>query len=167
MGLLVLAALVFFAGFRGEQRGREPVLIAPARGSSGPAAEALVSQVHRPGGAAEAGLGDAVMGVVADNQGTHNKMSDYFFIDIVGRTQLITESAEWFHTVVTDQMEKEDGATEPPTLMDRPWPETALAWERHRHALGPMKPCSWFFGPQCSVVCSRTPLAGRPSISGP
>ncbi len=84
------------------------------RGSSGPAAEALVSQVHQSGGAAEVGLGDAITGVVADNQGAHNKTSDYFFIDTVGRTQLIAESAKWSHTVVTDQTEKEDRATEPP-----------------------------------------------------
>ena len=54
-------------------------------------------------------MGDDITGVVA-----HNKTSDYFFIDTVGSKQLIAESAKWSHTVVTDQTEKEDRATEPP-----------------------------------------------------
>ncbi|GGV51020.1 hypothetical protein GCM10010293_62530 [Streptomyces griseoflavus] len=57
---------------------------------------------------------DAVMGAVADNQGAHNKMSDYFFTSTPGRAQLIAEIAKWFYTVAVDQTEKASGTAEPP-----------------------------------------------------
>ena len=44
---------------------------------------------------------DAVTGAVADNQGAHQKMSDYFFTNAPGRTQLIADIAKWFREVVT------------------------------------------------------------------
>ncbi|NMD54393.1 MULTISPECIES: type I restriction endonuclease subunit R [Tsukamurella] len=43
---------------------------------------------------------DAVTGAVADNQGAHQKMSDYFFSDAPGRTKLISDIAKWFYQVV-------------------------------------------------------------------
>ncbi|WP_235567951.1 MULTISPECIES: hypothetical protein [Mycobacteriaceae] len=45
---------------------------------------------------------DAVTGAVADNQGAHEKMSDYFFTNAPGRTHLISDIAKWFHQVVVD-----------------------------------------------------------------
>jgi type I restriction enzyme R subunit len=51
---------------------------------------------------------DAVTGAVADNQGAHNKMSDYFFTSTPGRTTLVAELAKWFYTVVVAQAEKAD-----------------------------------------------------------
>jgi type I restriction enzyme R subunit len=42
---------------------------------------------------------EAVQGVVADNQGAHNKMADYFFSDNPGRHQLVVEIAEWFYAL--------------------------------------------------------------------
>ena len=45
---------------------------------------------------------DAVTGAVADNQGAHEKMSDYFFTNAPGRTHLISDIAKWFHHVVVD-----------------------------------------------------------------
>ncbi|MEU8842523.1 type I restriction endonuclease [Streptomyces roseus] len=56
---------------------------------------------------------DAVTGAVADNQGAHNKMSDYFFTSNMGRTQLVAEIAKWFYTVVVDEAEKAHEATGP------------------------------------------------------
>ncbi|MFF5781113.1 type I restriction endonuclease subunit R [Streptomyces virginiae] len=56
---------------------------------------------------------DAVTGAVADNQGAHNKMSDYFFTSAMGRTQLVAEIAKWFYAVVVDEAEKACEATEP------------------------------------------------------
>jgi type I restriction enzyme R subunit len=46
---------------------------------------------------------DAVEGAVTDNQGAHQKMSDYFFSNAPGRTYLISDIAKWFHEVVADQ----------------------------------------------------------------
>lgn len=46
---------------------------------------------------------EAVQGVVADNQGAHNKMADYFFSDSPGKSQLIVEIAEWFYSLANDQ----------------------------------------------------------------
>jgi type I restriction enzyme R subunit len=43
---------------------------------------------------------DAVTGAVADNQGAHVKMGDYFFTNAPGRTHLISDIAKWFHQVV-------------------------------------------------------------------
>lgn len=43
---------------------------------------------------------DAVTGAVADNQGAHEKMSDYFFTNAPGRTHLISDIAKWFYQVV-------------------------------------------------------------------
>lgn len=40
---------------------------------------------------------DAVKGAVADNQGAHNKMADYFYSDAPGRSQLVVEIARWFY----------------------------------------------------------------------
>ena len=46
---------------------------------------------------------DAVTGAVADNQGAHEKMSDYFFTNAPGRVRLISDIAKWFHRVVADE----------------------------------------------------------------
>ena len=43
---------------------------------------------------------DAVEGAVTDNQGAHQKMSDYFYSNAPGRAQLISDIAKWFHAVV-------------------------------------------------------------------
>ncbi|GLP79744.1 type I restriction endonuclease subunit R [Mycobacterium antarcticum] len=43
---------------------------------------------------------DAVEGAVADNQGAHQKMSDYFFTNAPGRAHLISDIAKWFFAVV-------------------------------------------------------------------
>ncbi|MFP8944387.1 type I restriction endonuclease subunit R [Streptomyces fenghuangensis] len=56
---------------------------------------------------------DAVIGAVADNQGAHNKISDYFFTSAPGREQLVVELAKWFYTVVVDQVESSDEGTKP------------------------------------------------------
>lgn len=45
---------------------------------------------------------DAVTGAVADNQGSHNKMADYFFTNAPGRVQLVADIAKWFQKVVVD-----------------------------------------------------------------
>ncbi|SED42351.1 type I restriction endonuclease subunit R [Streptomyces sp. 2314.4] len=55
---------------------------------------------------------DAVTGAVADNQGAHNKMSDYFFTSTSGRTQLVGEIAKWFYSVAVDQAEQDSEAAE-------------------------------------------------------
>ncbi|MFJ2906291.1 type I restriction endonuclease subunit R [Streptomyces sp. NPDC087212] len=55
---------------------------------------------------------DAVTVAVADNQGAHNKMSDYFFTSTPGRTQLVAEIAKWFYAVVVDQAKEASEATE-------------------------------------------------------
>ncbi|BBZ78491.1 hypothetical protein MANY_38280 [Mycolicibacterium anyangense] len=49
---------------------------------------------------------DAVTGAVADNQGAHEKMSDYFFTNAPGRTHLISDIAKWFYQVVVEQDDK-------------------------------------------------------------
>jgi type I restriction enzyme R subunit len=49
---------------------------------------------------------DAVTGAVADNQGAHEKMSDYFFTNAPGRSHLISDIAKWFYQVVVDQSDK-------------------------------------------------------------
>ncbi len=46
---------------------------------------------------------DAVTGAVVDNQGAHEKMSDYFFTNAPGRTHLIADIAKWFHQVVVSE----------------------------------------------------------------
>lgn len=46
---------------------------------------------------------DAVTGAVADNQGAHEKMSDYFFTNAPGRSHLISDIAKWFYQVVTEE----------------------------------------------------------------
>ncbi|MEB3065729.1 type I restriction endonuclease subunit R [[Mycobacterium] zoologicum] len=48
---------------------------------------------------------DAVTGAVADNQGAHEKMSDYFFTNAPGRTHLISDIAKWFYQVVASDGE--------------------------------------------------------------
>ncbi|MCV7383145.1 type I restriction endonuclease subunit R [Mycolicibacter longobardus] len=53
---------------------------------------------------------DAVTGAVADNQGAHEKMSDYFFTNAPGRTHLISDIAKWFYQVVAS--ESEDAAVQ-------------------------------------------------------
>ncbi|GAA4737235.1 DEAD/DEAH box helicase family protein [Gordonia alkaliphila] len=45
----------------------------------------------------------AVTGAVADNQGAHAKMSDFFFSNTPGRTHLMSDIAKWFYRVVADQ----------------------------------------------------------------
>lgn len=44
---------------------------------------------------------DAVTGAVADNQGAHSKMSDYFFTNAPGRTHLVADIAKWFYQAAT------------------------------------------------------------------
>jgi type I restriction enzyme, R subunit len=46
---------------------------------------------------------DAVTGAVADNQGAHEKMSDYFFTNAPGRSRLISDIAKWFYQVVSSE----------------------------------------------------------------
>jgi type I restriction enzyme R subunit len=46
---------------------------------------------------------DAVTGAVADNQGAHEKMSDYFFTNAPGRSHLISDIAKWFYQVVISE----------------------------------------------------------------
>ncbi|MGW6655600.1 type I restriction endonuclease subunit R [Rhodococcus sp. NPDC055024] len=46
---------------------------------------------------------DAVTGAVADNQGAHVKMSDYFFTNAPGRSHLISDIAKWFYQVVAEE----------------------------------------------------------------
>lgn len=48
---------------------------------------------------------DAVTGAVADNQGAHEKMSDYFFTNAPGRTHLMSDIAKWFYQVVSAEKE--------------------------------------------------------------
>ncbi|MFM9377286.1 type I restriction endonuclease subunit R [Gordonia sp. VNK21] len=45
----------------------------------------------------------AVTGAVADNQGAHSKMSDYFFSNTPGRARLMSDIAKWFYQVVVEQ----------------------------------------------------------------
>ncbi|WP_448222525.1 type I restriction endonuclease subunit R [Gordonia iterans] len=45
----------------------------------------------------------AVTGAVADNQGAHAKMSDFFFSNTRGRTHLMSDIAKWFYQVVANQ----------------------------------------------------------------
>ncbi len=52
---------------------------------------------------------DAVTGAVADNQGAHDKMADYFFTNAPGRAHLISDIAKWFYQVVA----AEDGDADP------------------------------------------------------
>lgn len=49
---------------------------------------------------------DAVTGAVADNQGAHVKMSDYFFTNAPGRSRLIADIAKWFYQVVASETAK-------------------------------------------------------------
>lgn len=42
---------------------------------------------------------DAVVGAVTDNQGSHNKMADYFFTNAPGRALLVSDIAKWFYRV--------------------------------------------------------------------
>jgi len=46
---------------------------------------------------------DAVTGAVADNQGAHNKMADYFFTNAPGRVSLVADIARWFYEVATSE----------------------------------------------------------------
>ncbi|MFG3112978.1 type I restriction endonuclease subunit R [Streptomyces sp. NPDC048197] len=72
--------------------------------------EDLVQQakVNTPSQFAESpDFDDAVTGAVADNQGAHNKMSDYFFTSSSGRTQLVAEIAKWFYAVAVGQAERD------------------------------------------------------------
>lgn len=49
---------------------------------------------------------DAVAGAVADNQGAHQKMSDYFSNNAPGRAHLISDIAKWFYAVVEGNDER-------------------------------------------------------------
>jgi type I restriction enzyme, R subunit len=49
---------------------------------------------------------DAVTGAVADNQGAHAKLSDYFFTNAPGRSHLVSDIAKWFYQVVVDEDDK-------------------------------------------------------------
>jgi type I restriction enzyme R subunit len=46
---------------------------------------------------------DAVTGAVADNQGAHNKMADYFFTNAPGRSLLVADIAKWFYRVAAEE----------------------------------------------------------------
>ncbi|CAN5296561.1 DEAD/DEAH box helicase family protein [soil metagenome] len=46
---------------------------------------------------------DAVTGAVADNQGSHNKMADYFFTNAPGRAELVAAIAKAFYTYAADE----------------------------------------------------------------
>ena len=46
---------------------------------------------------------DAVTGAVADNQGAHGKLADYFFTDNPGRDHLVADIAKWFYEVATEE----------------------------------------------------------------
>jgi type I restriction enzyme, R subunit len=46
---------------------------------------------------------DAVTGAVVDNQGAHEKMSDYFFTSAPGRSHLVSDIAKWFYQVVASE----------------------------------------------------------------
>ena len=50
---------------------------------------------------------DAVTGAVADNQGAHDKMADYFFTNAPGRAHLISDIAKWFYQVVAAEVSAE------------------------------------------------------------
>lgn len=47
---------------------------------------------------------DAINEAVADNQGAHEKMSDYFYSNAPGRSALISDIAKWFYQVVADEV---------------------------------------------------------------
>lgn len=47
---------------------------------------------------------DAVTGAVADNQGAHKKMADYFFTNAPGRVNLVADIARWFYEVATSEL---------------------------------------------------------------
>ena len=47
---------------------------------------------------------DAVTGAVADNQGAHNKMADYFFTNAPGRSVLVADIAKWFYRVAVEEV---------------------------------------------------------------
>lgn len=47
---------------------------------------------------------DAVTGAVADNQGSHNKMADYFFASGPGRTELLGKIAKWFYRLAGQEV---------------------------------------------------------------
>lgn len=53
---------------------------------------------------------DAVTGAVADNQGAHEKMSDYFFTNAPGRSHLISDIAKWFYQVVASEVGEQSDA---------------------------------------------------------
>ncbi len=55
----------------------------------------------------------AVTSAVADNQGAHEKMSDYFFTNAPGRSHLISDIAKWFREVVVSEGAAQSIATEP------------------------------------------------------
>ncbi len=56
---------------------------------------------------------DAVTGAVADNQGSHNKMADYFFTNAPGRTQLVASIAKVFYEYATTHTPETSTATHP------------------------------------------------------
>lgn len=53
----------------------------------------------------------AVTGAVADNQGAHHKMSEYFFTNAPGRASLVADIAKWFREVVGEGGGKRPGGT--------------------------------------------------------
>ncbi len=52
---------------------------------------------------------DAVTGAVADNQGAHNKMADYFFTNAPGREQLVSSIAKAFYAYALSDREEQRG----------------------------------------------------------
>jgi len=50
---------------------------------------------------------DAVTGAVADNQGAHNKMADYFFTNAPGRALLVSDIAKWFYKVAAEEVDNQ------------------------------------------------------------
>jgi type I restriction enzyme R subunit len=71
---------------------------------------ALVQQASAKGNSAKQfgespDFDEAVTEAVADNQGAHQKMSDYFFGSAPGRAALVSDIAKWFYEVVAAQGE--------------------------------------------------------------
>jgi len=69
---------------------------------------------------------DAVTGAVADNQGAHEKMSDYFFTDGPGRRHLISDVAKWFYQVVAGESAAGDQAVSDATAQPADEPDADM-----------------------------------------
>ncbi len=87
----------------GQEAPSEHSAISRARSLIG--RKAGVIAFRRTGDPSLGDFDDAVTGAVADNQGAHEKMSDYFFTNAPGRTHLIADIAKWFYQVVASEVE--------------------------------------------------------------